>query len=88
VQSSDSGEDYSGGVVEPCGGAICSAQKTGYFPTWSVVMRLLSGKSYRYSSEKSRAKVHPDWRHFLKVLFENDLKIKNEPNPEYFQSIQ
>jgi hypothetical protein len=51
-------------------------------------MRLLSGKSYRYSSEKSRAKVHPDWRHFLKVLFENDLKIKNEPNPEYFQSIQ
>jgi hypothetical protein len=46
-------------------------------------MRLLSGK---FSSwEKSRAKAHPHGRHFYKVLYENDLKIKNKPDPGYFK---
>jgi hypothetical protein len=33
-----------------------------FVPTWSAVIRLLSGKSC--SREKSRAKVHLDGRHF------------------------
>jgi hypothetical protein len=37
------------------------------------------------SWEKSRANVHPDERHFLYVLYENCTKIKNKPNPKYFQ---
>jgi hypothetical protein len=31
------------------------------------------------------AKAHPDGRHFFKVLHENNLKIKNKPNPENFK---
>jgi hypothetical protein len=30
--------------------------------------------------EKSSAKARPDGRHFLKILYENDLKIKNKPD--------
>jgi hypothetical protein len=29
--------------------------------------------------------AHTDRRHFKKVLYENDLKIKNKPNPENFK---
>jgi hypothetical protein len=43
-------------------------------------MRLLFGKSY--SLKKSRAKAHMDERHFKNILYENDLKIINKPNPE------
>jgi hypothetical protein len=32
-----------------------------------------------------RAKGHPDGLHFYKVLYENDLKIQNKPDPEYFK---
>jgi hypothetical protein len=35
--------------------------------------------------EESWAKAHTDQRHFQKVLYENDLKIKNKPNPENFK---
>jgi hypothetical protein len=35
--------------------------------------------------EESWAKEHTDWRHFKKVLYENDLKIKKKPNPENFK---
>jgi hypothetical protein len=41
---------------------------------------MLSGKSCFW--EKSRAKAHPDGRHFYKVLYEHNLKIKNKPDPE------
>jgi hypothetical protein len=42
---------------------------------------MFSGKFCSW--EKSRAKEHPDGRHFLKVLYVNDLKIINKPDPEY-----
>jgi hypothetical protein len=42
---------------------------------------MLSGISCCW--EKSRANGHLDRRHFLKVLYENDLKIKNKPDQEY-----
>jgi hypothetical protein len=35
--------------------------------------------------EESWAKAHTDWRHFKKVLYENNLKIKHKPNPENFK---
>jgi hypothetical protein len=38
--------------------------------------------------EESWAKAHTDWHHFKKFLYENELKIKNKPNPENFVSIQ
>jgi hypothetical protein len=77
----DSGEDCSGGVLEPRWSNLLSG-KPG-FHMWSAVMRFLSGTFF--SSEEYRAKVHPDGRHFYKVLFENDLKIKNKPTPENFK---
>jgi hypothetical protein len=51
-----------------------------FLPTWSNVIRMLSGKSCY--SEKSRAKAHPYGYYFKKVQHENDLKIKNKPIPE------
>jgi hypothetical protein len=35
--------------------------------------------------EESWAKAHKDWHHFKKVLYENNLKIKNKPNLENFK---
>jgi hypothetical protein len=37
--------------------------------------------------EESWAKAHTDWRHFKKVLYENDLKIKNKPNPYLYNEV-
>jgi hypothetical protein len=35
--------------------------------------------------EESWAKAHTEWHDFKKILYENDLKIKNKPNPENFK---
>jgi hypothetical protein len=43
---------------------------------------VLSGKSCSW--RKSWAKAYTGRRYFSKVLYENDLKIKNKPSPERF----
>jgi hypothetical protein len=73
---SQSGEECSGILLAPRWSNLLR-RKTGFFPAWSALMRLLL--------EESWAKTHTDWCHFLKVLYENDLKIKNKPNPENFK---
>jgi hypothetical protein len=35
--------------------------------------------------EQFWGKARPDWRHFKKVLYDNDLKIKNKSYPENFK---
>jgi hypothetical protein len=82
--SSESGEDCFGGILEPRWSNFLRGKPV--FSTWPAVMRLLSRKSC--SSEKSRAKQHPDGRHFLKVLYENHPKIKNKPKPELNYTIK
>jgi hypothetical protein len=47
---------------------------------------MLSGKFWSW--EKSRAKAHPDRRHFEKVLYENDLKIKDKPEKTNYTETQ
>jgi hypothetical protein len=44
---------------------------------------MLSGKSCSW--RKSKAKAHTDRRHLKKILFDNDLKLKNNPYPENFK---
>jgi hypothetical protein len=44
---------------------------------------MLSGKSC--NKEESWPKTHTERRHFQKMLYENDLKIKNKPNSENFK---
>jgi hypothetical protein len=52
------------------------------------VTNLLSGKSCTWG--KSSSKAHPDRLHFQKLLFANNLEIKNNPvwNTLNFVSIQ
>jgi hypothetical protein len=58
-------------------------EKTG-FPMCMVSWdEIAPGKSFSW--EKFRAKADLDRRHFYKVLYENDLNIKNKPVPENFK---
>jgi hypothetical protein len=58
-------------------------QKTGFFPTWSALMRLLPGKSCSWKNPG--LKGTRIGAIFKNVLYDNDLKIKNKPNPENFK---